>query len=63
MLSPFPEEMNRQVKGRLATYHFAPTKRSQKNLLKEYVSIENILITGKQLLMLYWKAQIELKIY
>ena len=46
ILSPFPEEMNRQVTGRLAAYHFAPTKRSQENLLKENVSIENILITG-----------------
>jgi UDP-N-acetylglucosamine 2-epimerase (non-hydrolysing) len=46
MLSPFPEEMNRQVTGRLTTYHFAPTKRSQENLLKENVSIENILISG-----------------
>ena len=46
MLSPFPEEMNRQVAGRVATYHFAPTKKSQENLLKENVSQENILVTG-----------------
>lgn len=46
MLSPFPEEMNRQVAGRVATYHFAPTKKSQENLLKENVIKENILITG-----------------
>ena len=46
MLSPFPEEMNRQVAGRVATYHFAPTSKSQENLLKENVSQENILVTG-----------------
>mgnify|MGYP006080518429 CR=1 FL=1 len=46
MLSPFPEEMNRQVAGRLASYHFAPTVKSQENLLRENISIENTLITG-----------------
>ena len=46
VLSPFPEEMNRQVTGRVATYHFAPTLKSQQNLLKENISKENILITG-----------------
>ena len=46
MLSPFPEEMNRQVAGRIATYHFAPTIKSQENLLKENVVKENILVTG-----------------
>ena len=46
LLSPFPEEMNRQVAGRVATYHFAPTIKSQENLLKENVSQENILVTG-----------------
>ena len=46
MLSPFPEEMNRQVAGRVATYHFAPTKKSQNNLLLENTPHENILVTG-----------------
>jgi UDP-N-acetylglucosamine 2-epimerase (non-hydrolysing) len=46
LLSPFPEEMNRQVTGRVAEYHFAPTSKSQQNLLKENISKENILITG-----------------
>ena len=46
LLSPFPEEMNRQVTGRIAKYHFAPTLKSQQNLLKENISKENILITG-----------------
>jgi len=46
MLSPFPEEMNRQVASRIATYHFAPTIKSQENLLKENVSKDNVLVTG-----------------
>ena len=46
LLSPFPEEMNRQVVGRVAKYHFAPTLKSKQNLLKENILKENILITG-----------------
>ena len=46
ILSPFPEEMNRQVASRIATYHFAPTIKSQENLLQENVGKENILVTG-----------------
>lgn len=45
-LSPFPEEINRSLTGRIADYHFAPTTTSQENLLRENVSKENILITG-----------------
>ncbi|NQY30940.1 MAG: UDP-N-acetylglucosamine 2-epimerase (non-hydrolyzing) [Flavobacteriaceae bacterium] len=44
--SPFPEEMNRSIAGRVSDYHFAPTKTSQQNLLKENIKKENILITG-----------------
>ena len=44
--SPWPEEMNRQITGRLATYHFAPTPLSKKNLLVENVKPEQIVITG-----------------
>ena len=43
--SPFPEEMNRLLTGRIATYHFAPTKRNKENLIKENIS-KNIFITG-----------------
>ena len=45
-LSPFPEEINRQVTGRIADYHFAPTEASKQNLLQENISGENILVTG-----------------
>jgi UDP-N-acetylglucosamine 2-epimerase (non-hydrolysing) len=46
ILSPWPEEGNRKLTGTLATYHFAPTTASAKNLLKENVSEKNISITG-----------------
>ena len=44
--SPWPEEMNRQITGRIATYHFAPTPLSKKNLLAEGVQEEYIHVTG-----------------
>lgn len=44
--SPFPEEMNRQITGKIADYHFAPTLQSKQNLLTENVSETGILVTG-----------------
>lgn len=44
--SPFPEEMNRQVTGRIADIHFAPTITSKENLLLENIPESSILITG-----------------
>jgi len=44
--SPFPEEINRSIAGRISDYHFAPTKTSQQNLLNENIDEENVLITG-----------------
>lgn len=44
--SPWPEEMNRQLTGRIATYHFAPTPLSRQNLLDEHVADEHIVVTG-----------------
>lgn len=44
--SPWPEEINRQLTGRIAEYHFAPTQLSRRNLLNENVSDDNIAITG-----------------
>ena len=44
--SPWPEEMNRQITGRIATYHFAPTELSRKNLLAEGIADEKIFVTG-----------------
>lgn len=45
-LSPFPEEINRQVTGRIADYHFAPTLQSKENLLKEDIVEGSIIVTG-----------------
>ena len=44
--SPFPEEANRQLTGRLAWLHFAPTESARKNLLQENVPAERIFVTG-----------------
>ena len=45
-LSPFPEEINRQITSRICDFHFAPTETSKNNLLKENISKESILVTG-----------------
>jgi len=53
--SPWPEEMNRQITGRIATYNFAPTPLSRQNLLDEGVGEEKILVTGNTVIdALYW---------
>ena len=44
--SPWPEEMNRQLTGRIAAYHFAPTPLAKQNLLDENVKPEQIIVTG-----------------
>ena len=44
--APFPEEMNRQITGRIADLHFAPTDEAARNLLGERVSIDKIIVTG-----------------
>lgn len=43
--SPWPEEMNRQITGRIATYNFSPTPLSEKNLMEEKAQ-GNIYVTG-----------------
>lgn len=53
--SPWPEEMNRQITGRIATYNFAPTPLSKSNLLHEAVAEETISVTGNTVIdALYW---------
>lgn len=53
--SPWPEEMNRLMTGRIATHHFAPTPLSQQNLVKENVNAEHIFITGNTVIdALHW---------
>lgn len=53
--SPWPEEMNRQITGRIATYNFSPTPLSRQNLLEEKVSDQSITVTGNTVIdALYW---------
>ena len=53
--SPWPEEMNRQITGRIAAYNFAPTPLSKANLLREAVDEKSITVTGNTVIdALYW---------
>ncbi len=53
--SPFPEEINRQITGLIAKYHFAPTAGAKENLLKEGKSAENIVVSGNTVIdALFW---------
>ena len=53
--SPWPEEINRQLTGRIATYHFAPTPLSRQNLMNEGVKPTHIHVTGNTVIdALYW---------
>jgi UDP-N-acetylglucosamine 2-epimerase (non-hydrolysing) len=53
--SPWPEEMNRQLTGRITTYHFSPTPLSRQNLLDEGVSEDKIIVTGNTVIdALHW---------
>ena len=44
--SPYPEEINRQITGRIAKYHFAPTETAKQNLLSEGVKLENVFVVS-----------------
>ena len=44
--SPWPEEMNRLITGRITTHHFSPTPLARENLLREHVAEEQIIVTG-----------------
>lgn len=53
--SPWPEEGNRTLTGRLATWHFAPTETSRENLLKENIAPGQITVTGNTVIdALFW---------
>ena len=53
--SPFPEEINRQITGLIAKYHFAPTAGAKGNLLKEGKSAEKIIVSGNTVIdALFW---------
>ncbi|WP_395064902.1 non-hydrolyzing UDP-N-acetylglucosamine 2-epimerase [Flavobacterium sp.] len=56
--SPFPEEINRQITGRLADIHFAPSLLAKQNLVQEKVAEGNIIITGNTVIdALLWAKQ------
>lgn len=56
--SPWPEEMNRQITGRIATFDFAPTPLSRQNLLNEGVDPERITVTGNTVIdALHWVVE------
>jgi UDP-N-acetylglucosamine 2-epimerase (non-hydrolysing) len=58
LLSPFPEEFNRQIISKIARWHFAPTESSRQNLLAENVPLENIIVTGNTVIdALFWVLQ------
>ncbi len=49
-LSPFPEEMNRQVASKFSDIHFAPTKKAKNNLIIENIDPDSILVTGNSVI-------------
>lgn len=56
--SPWPEEMNRQITGRIATVNFAPTELSCSNLLQEGIYRDSIYITGNTVIdALHWVVE------
>src|SRR5690606_20872072 len=58
MYSPWPEEANRVLTGRLAAVHFAPTKRNQDALLHEHIAADKITVTGNTVIdALQWVVQ------
>ena len=56
--SPYPEEMNRLLTGRIATYHFAPTERNKSNLKLENIT-ENVYVTGNTVIDSFMTTVIE----
>lgn len=48
--APFPEEINRQITGRVADYHFAPTEASRANLLRENIADNEVVVTGNSVI-------------
>jgi len=63
---PFPEEFNRQVTSKLASWHFAPTKHSRENLLKEGIDPSSVFVTGNTVIdALFWalkKTEVDLEV-
>ena len=62
-ISPFPEEINRQITGRICDYHFAPTETSKDNLLKENIPKSSILVTGNTVIDALFESIERVKLY
>ena len=61
--APFPEEMNRQITGRLTDIHFSPTEAAKQNLLSEGIKEDTILVTGNTVIDALLYATNKLKSY
>jgi UDP-N-acetylglucosamine 2-epimerase (non-hydrolysing) len=58
LTAPFPEEFNRQMAGKIAQWHFAPTAASEANLIAEGIAKDRILVTGNTVIdALHWMLQ------
>jgi UDP-N-acetylglucosamine 2-epimerase (non-hydrolysing) len=61
--APFPEEINRQITGRLTDFHFAPTQKAKENLLTENVDENQIIITGNTVIDALYEGMKKLENY
>jgi len=61
--SPFPEELNRSLTSRIASFHFAPTEESKRNLIKENISKSSIFVVGNTVIdtLLYASKKVDLE--
>lgn len=59
--NPWPEEMNRQITSRIATYHFSPTPLSRQNLLDEGINEDSIIVTGNTVIDALYKVVDKIK--
>lgn len=62
-MAPFPEELNRQLTGRIADIHFAPTESAKANLLSEGINAKTIEVTGNTVIDALFMALEQLKTY
>jgi UDP-N-acetylglucosamine 2-epimerase (non-hydrolysing) len=59
-LTPFPEELNRQVISTIAAMHFAPTSSNLQNLVRENIPVGQVFVTGNTGIdALHWSSQLE----
>ena len=64
--SPYPEEINRQVVGIIAKFHFSPTEMSKENLVKEEKNPDSFYVTGNtaiDALPYQWDRSVSFEVY